>query len=111
MPSLLIFAAQEERVIMKYSRDQLNELIPLLRFGSTQPKDFGYRWLSYRKISEMTGRSMSYVRTTCLDLVHSRTQTMSKYKIITRSGLRHVRAQTWRRSGLTNVHLNYITRP
>ena len=52
---------------MKYTNDDLCVIIPILRFGSTKPTSYSYRWLTYNAIGRLVNRSATYVASICKD--------------------------------------------
>ena len=54
---------------MKYKKEDLEQLVLILRFGSARPKSTTHKWQSYRAIASMVNQSASHVRRICVDFL------------------------------------------
>ena len=52
---------------MKYTRQDLLQIIPSLRFGSSRPATTKFRWLTYTQIAALINCSVSHVRQISID--------------------------------------------
>ena len=110
---------------MKLNKNKELDFIILMRFGPRIGRQFSYRWLTYAEIGKMINRSYSYVRNRVESYLASYAQQygqkMSNPHLRLRmSRLRMSRNQMnkekdeppkWRRSRLTQQHLDYLTDP
>ena len=69
---------------MKYTHQDLLQIIPILMFGSSRPATTKFRWLTFTQIAALINCSVSHVRQISIDFAKKYDEQKEVYRLITR---------------------------
>ena len=93
---------------MKYTRQDLLQIIPILRFGSSRPATTKFRWLTYTQIAALINCSVSHARQISIDFAKKYDEQKEVYQLKTRSRKIIGPVKAWRRSRLEWKHIEFL---